>query len=54
MEQKLNSGGSRMRSNTRGREAPRMVKNSRASRIYQTGRGFPGSSRQGRGILRIY
>ena len=54
MKQWLNSGGSRMRSNIREREAPHMVKNSRASRIYQTGRGIPGSSRQGRGILRIY
>ena len=54
MKQWLNSGGSRMRSNIRVREAPHMVKNARASRIYQTGRGIPGSSRQRRGILRIY
>ena len=54
MKQWLNSGRSKMRSNIRVREAPHMVKNSRASRIYQTGRGIPGSSRQGRGILRIY
>ena len=36
-----------MRSNILAREAPHMVKNSRASRIYQTGRGIPGSSRKG-------